>query len=94
MLDYPDRKFKTETFSQYAKGGYKGYTVRDERYRLVQWTKGDEIVYELYDHVADPGENKNIASDRSMKSVLESLNSKIEARKKEDVKLKDYLIRQ
>jgi len=92
LLDEPTKSTKQETFSQYSKGGYKGYTVRNDRYRLVQWTKGNETVYELYDHLNDPEENKNIAGNPPMKSIIESLDSKINARKENDRKLKARLM--
>jgi arylsulfatase A-like enzyme len=44
-----------------------GYTIRTERYRLVQWRDkktGQPIDYiELYDHQNDPGETVNIAKE-------------------------------
>jgi len=94
LLDEPSGTIKQETYSQYSKGGYQGYTVREDRYRLVQWTKKDEIVYELYDHIADPEENKNIAGDASMKSIIETLDAKINNRKQKDIKLKILLMQQ
>lgn len=44
-----------------------GYTLRDDRYRLVEWVRrdsGQRVLVELYDHVGDPLENRNIASER------------------------------
>ncbi len=46
-----------------------GYTIRTDRYRYVEWynwdkaenKKGDFLSAELFDHVLDPNENKNIA---------------------------------
>jgi iduronate 2-sulfatase len=94
LLDKPGETIHQETFNQYQKGGYRGYSIRDDRYRLVKWTKNDEIVYELYDHIADPDENKNIAGDPSMKSIVGSLSSKINSRVKTDNKIKDIMMHQ
>jgi hypothetical protein len=51
-----------------------------------------EIVYELYDHVTDPDENKNIAGDPSMKSIVEILSAQINSRVKNDYKLKKLIM--
>jgi len=45
-----------------------GYTIRTERHRLVAWldyrdTKKDPVFLELYDHLNDPNEAKNIAEE-------------------------------
>jgi arylsulfatase A-like enzyme len=94
LLDNPGISINQQAFSQYHKGGYKGYSIRDDRYRLVQWTKNNEVVYELYDHVADPDENKNIAVDPSMKSIVKSLSAQVNYRVKNDNKLKTLMMHQ
>jgi iduronate 2-sulfatase len=94
LVDDPDIKINQETFNQYQKGGYKGYSIRNDRYRLVQWTKDKEIVYELYDHVTDPDENKNIASDPLVKSTINVLSKRINARIKSDKELKNLMTHQ
>jgi len=52
---------------------YMGYSVRSDRYRYVEWmnlaTKSIEAA-ELYDHVNDPLENKNIAADPELADVV------------------------
>ena len=45
-----------------------GYTIRTERHRLVAWldyrdTEKDPVFLELYDHLNDPNEAKNIAEE-------------------------------
>ena len=65
----------------------EGYSIKTERYRLVKWGEEGEYGYELYDHKYDKKENKNLAEDKSYKSVIDSMkveiNSRIfEARKK------------
>lgn len=44
-----------------------GYTMRTDRYRLVAWKdvrqpRAEPVFVELYDHVSDPGETRNIAT--------------------------------
>lgn len=48
-----------------------GVSVRNERYRLTKYYRGEEIVYELYDHLADPFETNNIVDSHS--EVVEKL---------------------
>jgi iduronate 2-sulfatase len=45
-----------------------GYTLRTDRYRLVAWldyrnVRADPLYLELYDHVKDPMESRNVAED-------------------------------
>lgn len=40
----------------------KGITVRTQRYRLTQYFRDAQPTIELYDHITDPYETKNIAS--------------------------------
>ncbi len=41
----------------------KGISVRTERYRFTKYFRDEEPVIELYDHLSDPNENKNIAKE-------------------------------
>ncbi len=86
LLDNPSKKHNDYAFSQYVKGGYRGHSVTDGRYRLVQWTKGSETVIELYDHASDPEENKNIVEAPASKSVVASLSKQINDRIARDLK--------
>ena len=45
-----------------------GYTLRTDRYRLVAWldyrdVRADPLYMELYDHIKDPMESRNVAED-------------------------------
>ena len=37
LLAAPNRPWKSAVFSQYARGGLMGYSLRTERYRFNQW---------------------------------------------------------
>ncbi len=64
LLDQPQQVWKRAAFSNKDMGGYRGQSIRTDRFRLVEWTKeGKEPIYELYDHVEDPDENVNRADD-------------------------------
>lgn len=86
LLTDPKKKFNAYAYSQYLKGGYRGHSVTDGRYRLVQWKKDKETVFELYDHTSDPDENKNVANDPALKTVVASLSTQINNRIAEDLK--------
>jgi uncharacterized sulfatase len=50
-------------------GFFKGYAVRTERYRYVEWDEGRRG-RQLYDHQSDPREHKNLADDPTMAGVV------------------------
>ena len=50
-----------------AKAPPLGVSVRTPRYRYTEWPDGSE---ELYDHAADPGEQRNLARDPSAAAAL------------------------
>jgi arylsulfatase A-like enzyme len=53
-----------KTTSELASYGYyrKGITARTDRYRLSKYFRDEKPVVELFDHVSDPFETKNIAA--------------------------------
>jgi iduronate 2-sulfatase len=63
-----DAIFHVYPRSRQGQGQLIGRAVRTERYRLVEWKqageKADTAELELYDYVDDPGESRNLASDR------------------------------
>ncbi len=91
LLNEPAQKFHPYAFSQYVKGGYRGHSVTDGRYRLVQWKKGNETVIELYDHTSDPDENKNVAREASFAKVVSQLSEQINHRIENDFKTRRVL---
>jgi hypothetical protein len=64
MLVRADAPGKEGAYSTCGGGrGYRGHTLRTDRYRIVRWTnaRGEVGLVELYDHRTDPDENTNIA---------------------------------
>jgi iduronate 2-sulfatase len=68
VLEDPTAPTKDCILHCFPRGGRLGRAVRTPRYRLVEWKfpgqKAEKAVYELYDYEVDPGENKNLASDK------------------------------
>ncbi len=65
LLREPGRKWKEAAFSQYVRGrDVLGESIRTDRFRFTRWSppSGEVVGLELYDHVVDPGENKNFAN--------------------------------
>jgi uncharacterized sulfatase len=68
LLDQPDAACDRPAFTQLTRGipgtpvAVRGYSVRTARYRYTEWESGQKGA-ELYDHDADPGELKNLATD-------------------------------
>jgi uncharacterized sulfatase len=66
LLDDPDQPWKEVALSQVRRGGkgegFKGYALRTERYRFIEWDGGRKGT-QLYDHDNDPREQHNLADD-------------------------------
>ncbi|MFN3650746.1 MAG: sulfatase [Armatimonadota bacterium] len=82
LLRNPDRAWKKGAISQYPRsprgvGELMGYTVRTDRYRLVEWANADRthVRHELYDHESDPGENVNVAGKPEYAETLQELRA-------------------
>ena len=88
LLADPTRPWKTATFSQFLRYGiwvgldslpYMGYSIRTERYRYARWENWETkraAARELYDHLADPDETRNLADDPTMAATLDSLEAR------------------
>lgn len=67
---------KTHAYHSYIMGGYLGEAIRNDRYRMVRWSKlsdrGDKI-YELYDYQSDYLETENIAGRN--RDIVEQMES-------------------
>jgi arylsulfatase A-like enzyme len=86
VLNAPDRPWKRAAFSQYPRsapgvGRVMGYSMRTDRYRLVEWSAPgkDFREYELYDHQADPDENINRAKSSEHAAILRELRAQLQA---------------
>ncbi len=86
LLEQADRPWKKAAFSQYPRnvarmGRGMGYTLRTDRYRLVEWTLPgkDFQEYELYDHQTDPGENVNLAQQPEHAELVKKLAEQLHA---------------
>jgi arylsulfatase A-like enzyme len=86
LLRNPGRRWKKAAFSQYPRsipghGRAMGYTVRTDRYRLVEWRalSGDFREYELYDHWIDPQENVNLAKQAEYADTVNEVSEMLEA---------------
>jgi len=60
--------------------GFKGYSVRTERYRYTEWDGGKRGL-ELYDHEQDPHEITNLADRPEMAQTVKELKGKLAAAK-------------
>lgn len=67
VLRDPDARVRDHTFHCFPKAKL-GRAIRTDRYRLVEWKErdapADNAVWQLYDLVEDPDENKNLAGER------------------------------
>ncbi len=82
------RPWKTATFSQFLRHGiwvgldslpYMGYSIRTERYRYATWEQWETkrtTAKELYDHLNDPDETRNLAADPAMAATIDSLEAR------------------
>ncbi|MBX6315943.1 MAG: sulfatase [Isosphaeraceae bacterium] len=69
LLEDPQAPWSKVAVTQVRRGGgrqgqaaFPGYTVRNERYRYIEWDEGRRG-RQLYDHQADPHELHNLADD-------------------------------
>ncbi len=59
LLNNPDENWEEAAFGYFR----NGISMRTERYRLTKYFRDAEPTIELYDHIADPNETKNIAAE-------------------------------
>lgn len=67
LIRNPDEKWKHKALSFFGEGNV---SVRDERYRLIQYEDGS---LELYDIMLDPNEWNNLANDSGYKNIIRKL---------------------
>jgi arylsulfatase A-like enzyme len=78
VLQKPDRPWKQAAFSQYLRPGkdkFIGRSIRTDRWRYTEWKDGKNqaVGVELYDELADPQENKNVAGETNNQEVIARL---------------------
>jgi iduronate 2-sulfatase len=68
VLKNPDKRVRDHAYHAYLKRTHLGQAIRDERYRMVQWTdlESGAKEYELYDYLEDPLETRNLANERAV----------------------------
>jgi uncharacterized sulfatase len=72
--------------SQVQRGGKKGsgpfmgYSLRDERYRFVQWGPDGREGVQLFDHSSDPKEEKDLSADSASASTLAKFRRMLQER--------------
>ena len=80
LLDTPDRPWKPAAFSQYPRDNAMGYSMRTAKHRYTEWKdrkNGKVLARELYDHVGDNAENRNIVNDRGNAKLVAELSTQL-----------------
>lgn len=78
ILINPTLQLKDAAFSMYPRDKRMGTTMRTEKYRFTEWKSSvdNKIEYELYDHLIDPKENKNLVYEYSYGAIKNELIEK------------------
>lgn len=75
LLDDPKAQHKPGAITQVRRGGgnngFTGYALRTEQYRYIEWNKEEGA--QLYDHIRDPKELKNLAADPAHAATVAEL---------------------
>ena len=74
LMDNPATDWKHPAFSQVQRKGFPGHSVRTERWRYTEWDFGAKGS-ELYDHVADPQELHNLATEPQFVSTVTEMKA-------------------
>jgi len=72
LLEDPKHPWDHPAFTQNARPGFMGRSVRTERWRYIEWDDGRKGV-QLYDHDTDPREYVNLAQDPKHADTIKSL---------------------
>jgi len=74
VLEDPALERNRPAYTQVHRGqNTRGYSVRTARWRYTEWGTGGERGIELYDHAADPEEDRNLAADPAYAAMLAEL---------------------
>ncbi len=75
LMENPSQDWKGAAFSQFSRGKVKGYAMRTNEYRYVEWIQGDKVIArELYDQLEDPNEELNLLHEGERSEVGETLS--------------------
>ncbi len=82
LLDAPAQSWNGRAITQVLRPGdgqqIMGRSIRTERWRYTQWNQGQSGT-ELYDHLKDPHEFRNLAHEEAYESVIAELRPELEA---------------
>ncbi|RCS47766.1 DUF4976 domain-containing protein [Bremerella cremea] len=80
LLDNPAATWNKPAITQTRRNKNRmGYSLRNERYRLVTWGEGQ---HQLYDYNTDPNEKNNLANSPQHAQLLEQLMAELNQRLK------------
>jgi len=81
LIENPQLPWKTAAIGRYGPGD----TIRTDRFRFTEYTddEGRPIARMLYDHEADPGEDKNIVEQKDQQQNAAALNKQLRAAREE-----------
>lgn len=75
LLDDPAATWDKPAITQTRRNKNRmGYSLRNERYRLVSWGEDE---YQLYDYSSDPNEKNNLANSPQHAQLLEQLKAEL-----------------
>ena len=85
FVDNPKLMKQKVAISQYPRsedkdGQVMGYSIRNERYRLILWRERSEskiVATELYDEKNDPAETVNLSNKPESNAIIESLSTNV-----------------
>jgi len=78
VLENPSKVLENAAYTQVTRGKLMGYSVRNDRWRYIQWGVNGEAGTELYDHRKDEGEYYNLAENPEYKKVRKEMAKLLE----------------
>ncbi|QGJ70568.1 Iduronate sulfatase [Planctomycetales bacterium 10988] len=74
LLKNPQEKWGHPAFTMTIRQSVAGHSVRTERWRYIEWGRGEKGV-QLYDHQEDPQERNNLAKEPEYATVVNELKA-------------------
>jgi iduronate 2-sulfatase len=82
LLDNPQAKWEHAAYTQIGRGKamteFMGRSVRTQKWRYTEWDGGKQGA-ELYDHVKDPHEYRNLANDPAYEKTRVAMKQLLQA---------------